>query len=99
MRPIVRRRWRGRVETVEASDAVLAGEDGAQVRLPADWLPHDAEPGDRVDLALRVARRRARRPGAAAQDEVPLHAPWLDTLSIVALAVGVAALVYHLFLR
>ena len=92
-------RWRGRVEAVEASDAVLGAQDGARVRLPADWLPTGAAPGDRVDLTLRVKRRRPLRAQADRADAVPAQAPWLDTLSLVALAVGVAALVYHLFLR
>jgi hypothetical protein len=90
----MRRRWRGRVEAVEASDAVLAGDDGARLRVPADWLP-GAGPGDSVHLALRLTRRPPERSDA----EVVRHAPWLDTLSLVALAVGVGALVYHLFLR
>jgi hypothetical protein len=93
----MRRRWRGRVEAVEASDAVLAGDDGARLRVPADWLP-GAGPGDSVHLALRHTRRRVPREGEG-DDGVTRHAPWLDTLSLVALAVGVAALVYHLFLR
>jgi hypothetical protein len=63
--------------------------------VPADWLP-GAGPGDSVHLALRHTRRRLPREGEA---DVARHAPWLDTLSLVALAVGVAALVYHLFLR
>ncbi len=93
----MRRRWRGRIEAVDASDAVLAGDDGARLRLPRTWLPIGAGPGDTIDLALRLTRQRLRRPvdGAA----MVRHAPWLDTLSLVALAVGVAALVYHLFLR
>lgn len=91
----MRLRWCGRLEAVEAEGAILSGEDGAQVRLPADWLPAGVRPGDPVDLAVRIRRRRP--PGdAAAESVVARHAPWLDTLSLVALAVGVAALVYHL---
>lgn len=93
----MRLRWRGRIEAVEASEAVLAGEDGARLRLPTAWLPLGAAPGDAVDLAFRLTRRRPRRPTAEAWGAVQQHAPWLDTLSLVALAVGVAALVYHLF--
>lgn len=90
------RRWRGRVETVEAEDAVLEGDDGGRVRLPADWLPSGSHPGDIVRLSVRLTRRRpGRHPGGALAER---HAPWLDTLSLVALAVGVAALVYHLLL-
>lgn len=95
----MRRRWRGRIETVEASEAVLSGDDGARLRLPRAWLPIGAGPGDTVDLVLRLTRHRHRRPAPDAGGALERHAPWLDTLSLVALAVGVAALVYHLFLQ
>ncbi|HEX7127057.1 MAG TPA: hypothetical protein VF406_14960 [Thermodesulfobacteriota bacterium] len=84
--------WHGRIETVEADDAVLAGDDGARLHVPADWLPAGSEPGDAIDLQMRLRRRRPH----PARGAVERHAPWLDTLSLVALAVGVAALVYHL---
>lgn len=94
----MRRRWRGRIEAVEASEAVLTGEDGARLRLPAAWLPFGTAPGDAVHLVLRLTRRRPHRQAAAEPGPVlQRHAPWLDTLSLVALAVGVAALVYRLF--
>ncbi len=91
----MRRRWRGRIEAVEAEGAVLSGEDGERLRLPADWLPIGSGPGDPVDLAVRLTRRRPRAAPADAA-AATRHAPWLDTLSLVALAVGVAALVYRL---
>jgi hypothetical protein len=90
----MRRRWQGRIETVEAEDAVLAGDDGARLHVPAAWLPAGSGPGDPVDLAMRLTRRRPQPADAAVA--TARHAPWLDTLSLVALAVGVAALVYHL---
>jgi hypothetical protein len=84
------------VETVGAESAVLTGDDGERLSLPAEWLP-GVGPGDDVVLAVRLTRRRAARHDGEAP---PIrHAPLLDTLSLLALVFGVAALVYHLFVR
>ena len=94
----MRLRWRARIQAVEADGALLAGEDGAHARVPAEWLPAGVRPGDPVDVAVRLRRLRPLR-DAGSESVVTRHAPWLDTLSLVALAVGVAALVYHLLVN